>query len=455
MTMQPSPTPTPPSPHLTGSNPADWRRKFPRSQFKPAMIGICALVLFVGSFGVWATMAPLSGAVIAPGVVQVSGQNQIVDHLEGGIVKTIHVGEGDRVTEGDRLISLQTVRIETDLNRNRSALILAQAEFQRALAERDGVSKLTLPAELQGRADRYGLSSDIEQQVSEFESRLARHTAQLEALARRVDAMEEQIAGLEVQRRAEAEKLEIIVNELTDKEALLEKGLTSRNEVNALRRARVDSTGRIGALQSSIAERRTSIAELEQQRQTIIASRQEEAATRVNALRSTIADLSEQMIARADMLDRAEITAPVSGIVVRMHANTVGGVIRAGEPIVEIVPGDAANIVEARIGPNDADAVHVGQAARLRLVALNTRTTPEVPAIVEYVSADRIVDPVTGEPYYTARLSADEAFIAEKEIPALQTGTPVEAMIVTEDRTFLAYLLRPITDSMARAFREE
>lgn len=434
---------------------ADWRSAVPRRRYLIALGGFAALLAFAGGFVGWGVLAPLSGAVIAQGVVQASGQNQIVDHLEGGIVEQIHAKEGDHVEQGQTLITLETVQITTELNRILSALILRRAEHLRAQAERDDKPTLLFPQQLRQQARDQGLEEDLDEQVAEFVNRLARHNSQLDVIARRIDAMSEQISSLRAQEAAETEKRDILVAELADKEKLLERGLTEINEVYALRRARVDSAGQLGAVAATIAERRASIAGLEQERQSLIASRQETAATRINELRGEINDLREQLQARRDTLSRAKIRAPIAGTIVSLSKNTVGSVIGAGEVIAEILPQESESIVEARVNPIDADVIHVGQKARLRLVALNMRVTPELPASVSYMSADRLIDQATGEPFYIARLTADVDTAGDISGTALQPGMPIEVLIATEPRTFASYLIQPLTDSFNRAFREE
>jgi HlyD family secretion protein len=303
-------------------------------------------------------------------------------------------------------------------------------------------------------ANRHSLAEDLRQQETEFSTRLARHNAQVAATRQRIKAIDEEVAGIELQRAAESEKLVIIREELDDKRSLLDQGHMKRPDVNALRRAETDIKGQIGALAATIAQRKTNIAELNEQISEIFASRRETAAGEVRELQTRIADLEEQMRARANSLAHAEIRAPVDGTIVKIVENTIGGVIRPGEEIAEILPKSVGLRIEVRLTPGDIDLMYIGQTARLRLVALNARSTPEIRSKVSYVSADRLIEPSTGEAYFTAWIApnsdADQA-VLDKIYP----GMPVEAQISTGERTFLEYIAKPIQDSFARAFREE
>lgn len=440
---------------LSGALSGDWRDAAPTGIARPALAGFAACILFAALFGYWAATAPLSGAIVAHGVVQAAGQNQKIEHLGGGIVRAIAVAEGQRVAAGDLLLALDDTALIAERNRVSVALAFAEATKARAEAERDDAEVLSFPPSLLERAAEPGLAGDIERQKAQFTARLAVFRSQVDAIGKRIRSVEEEIAGMEIQRAAEEAKIAILREDLASKTGLLEKGLAQRDDVNALRRAEADSAGRIGALTASAAQRRATIEELRQEQITLGATRRETAAREANETRTKIGDLREQLAARQEALARTQIAAPADGVIVRIAKNTIGGVVRPGETILELLPSSDELLVDARVLPGDVDAIHVGQPARLRLTALNQRTTPEIGATVTYVSADRLTDAATGEPYYTARLAIGrqlpEGIGAGQIIP----GMPVEAFIGTGERTFVEYLLRPLADSFAKAFREE
>jgi HlyD family secretion protein len=216
-----------------------------------------------------------------------------------------------------------------------------------------------------------------------------------------------------------------------------------------------DTKGAIGALRARIGQRKNAIAEVRSRQETIRAARKSEASGRINQLRTEIDDLDEQLTSRSDILQRMVIRAPVDGVVVKIEKNTIGSIIRPGETVLELLPTSSDLIISARVSPTDIDIITIGQEASIRFSALNARTTPEVPATVEYISVDRLVDEATQEVYYDARLKLVEDLPKDFDANKIYAGMPVDAFIKTGDRTFVEYLAKPITDSFRGAFTEE
>jgi HlyD family secretion protein len=441
---------------MTQATPApdNWQSRIPTSYGRAILGGFLVLASFCGGFGLWAVTAPISGAVIATGVMRASGQNKLVDHLDGGVIASIPVHEGEAVKAGDILLTIDTTRTTAERDRISLALMSATAQLARARAEQTGAKHLVLPETLKRNAAAAGATGDIEQQMSEFDNRRTRHIAELSAIDQRVRAAEEEIAGLVIQKNSEERKLAVLREDLSNKESLLAKGLVPKVEVNSLRRSEADSMGVIGSLTARIGERRSAIAELYQQTVTIEARRREAASSEVSDLSAKIADLTQQLRRQEDILAKSVIRAPDDGIILRLPKNTVGSALKAGDTVAEILPTANELLVEARIAPQDIDTVRVGQAAQLRLVAFNSKTTPDVAGEVSYVSADRFTDPNGHESFYTARIRLSGPLPQELAANRIQSGMPVEAFIKTGDRTFFAYLIQPLEDSFSKAFRE-
>jgi HlyD family secretion protein len=443
-------------PSLQGlPNIQEWKKRLPTGVRGPIIAGLLIAALFVGGFGVWGATVPISGAAVASGIVAASGLNQEVNHLEGGLISKILVAEGQRVKSGESIIELDKTRVESERDRVNNQLLGIRARIARLNAEMEGAPTIEFPEELVSAAAGSAMTSDLEQQRREFVNRLERHQSELDVLAQRAQATNEEIAGLEIQKSSEETKLVVIRDELEQKKGLLDRGLTPRSQYNALQRAEADSEGRVGALQATIAQRKTSLIEIEKQINRQQASRSEEASAQINAANLEINDLTEQLRSRDDILKRMVIRSPVDGVVIKLSKNTVGSVIRPGETVVEILPTTLDLIIEARVPPQDIDVVRPGQNANVRFVALNTRTTPEVPAVVTYVSADRLVDQDTRVPYYLARLQLTGDLPAPLTRDQIYPGMPVDAFIGTGERTFFEYLARPILDSFNKAFREQ
>lgn len=433
----------------------DWRETVPTSIKKPLVAGLAVVGLFFAGFSSWAMRAPLAGAAIAPGVVIASGQNQQIGHLEGGIVRKIAVRDGEYVKQDQPLVLLDETQAQSSANRVGQSIVTLSAQEARAMAVLASEEDITFSQDLIDQAAASGNEDVLELQRAEFSSRLIQHKSEISVLDEQVSAIEEEISGVTRQIEAEKRKLAVIVDELKAKKSLLERGLTPKNQYNALLRSQADSEGAIGGLDASIGQRRKSISEVRERQQALRAARRAEASTQINETRQQIADLKEQLTSRADILERMIIRAPVDGVIVNISKNTIGSVVAPGETVLEILPTSNDLIISARVNPNDVDVVRVGQEASIRFVALNTRVTPEVPATIEYVSADRLVDPATQEPYFDARLKLDTNLPKSISVDQIYAGMPVDAFIKTGDRTFVEYLAKPVTDSFSKAFREE
>ncbi len=432
-----------------------WASAVKTSARFPIVIGILILLVFGGGFGVWAALSPLSGAAVAPGIVAASGQNLVIQHFEGGIVDKILVREGDAVKENQSLIILDKTSAEATRNRLSKLLIALEARSARLIAERDGKDKFIFSEELKKKAAAEKMETDLEEQRREFTKRLARHRSEQLILNQRIEALKEQIEGLESQKKATARQLEVVQDDLKRKEKLLKRGLTQRSQVTLLQRNEADLLGRLGGYTSEIGRTRTAIVEAIEQKEQLRAKRAETAVTMLNQIHREIADAGEQFNAALSVLKRVVIRAPSAGIVVSLKKNARGSVVAPGEPLIELLPTGSELIVEARVSPLDKDVITVGQPAILRFSSLNQRTTPEVDATVTYVSADRIVDPATREPYFTARLKISENLPGALDRSKIFPGMPVETYIKTGDRTFFEYLVRPIKDSFNKAFLEQ
>lgn len=427
----------------------------PRTDFRrTAVVGYAAIALFAGCFGYWAASAPLSGAVITSGTISATGGNILIQHPEGGIIDELLVHEGDRVQQGEPLVLLDRTAAEADLNRLTRQSIALRASAARLEAERDGSDRLApiteaAPAPFQGDFD-----SLVHEQQKEFDARLARFRSEQSILAQRVAMHRESALGLDAQKLAIQQQADIVKKELGIKASLLDKGLTNRSEYSQLLRSEADLVGQAGALEADLAATKTQIVEAQAQVERATTQRVEEALTKLDEVRTQLADIGEQITAAEAVLRRTTIKAPAAGIVVSSTFNSKGSVIAPGQKIMEVLPTASGLIVDAKLRPKDVDLVRVGQPAKLRLSALNARLTPEVPATVTQISADRLIDETTHEAYFRARLKITDTLPQSVKAEQLYPGTPVEAFISTGDRTFFEYLARPMLDSFARAFTE-
>jgi len=303
--------------NMTTNN--DWRDRVPTSIKKPLIIGLLIIGVFVAGFGLWAVRAPIAGAAIAPGVVIASGQNQSIDHLEGGIISEIATRNGASVKQGDPLVYLDQTQAASNRNRVEKSLVALSANLARMTAEMSGAQTIKFSDDLIKRAQQNQQTEPLELQRAEFESRLAQHKSELSVLDEQVSAIEQEMAGVGLQIQAENTKLAVLKDEIKAKKTLLARGLTPKNQYNALLREEADTIGAIGSLKARIGQRKKSISEVRVRQETLRATRRSEASSQINELRTQIDDLDEQLTSRADILQRMVIRAPVDGVIVKIE----------------------------------------------------------------------------------------------------------------------------------------
>lgn len=411
-----------------------------------------ALVFFVG-FGGWAAIAPLAGAAVAPAVVVPEGSRKSLAHLEGGIVRQIMVRDGDRVTAGQPLIDLDATRA-----RSEHATLLAQwrglkAQEARLLTEAADEPELRFPVTLLAAGDEDpAVHVVLESETARFVSRERALEDQLAVLRERASQAVAEIQGHEAGIQSFERQLKLILEEITTVKTLLRDGLERKPRLLALERSRAQIEGEKATSVANIAQARQVISEARMQMTSLVSERIDEVATDLAQARRDLGGLEERLRATQDQLERTVVRAPVDGTVVALVVKTPGGVIAAGEPILDIVPAGDALILEARVAPIDIDEVHPGLPAEVHLLAYKSRNLPRINGTVRDVSADRLTDPETNQPYYTARIAVDATALPQDVI--LTAGMPADAMIVTGERTFLRYLLQPLTDTLRRGLRE-
>lgn len=436
---------------------SEWYDDVPRSIRTHVVVGLVLLVATFGGFGAWAFGAPLAAAVIAQGTFVATGQNKVVQHLEGGIIKELLVDEGDVVAAGQPLVKLD----ETLARANKRELFLRRTRLEatvaRLLAEYDGARELVFPADLRARSDDPEVATILDEQRLAFRARRSSLEKDVALLERNIDALDLRARGHGRQLEAFRTQVDIFEEEHGDKAHLYDKGLTRKSEMNALKRAMVEATGHIGRLEAEIAEIDQMRLKYEVQIEKTRSEYRQAALDELQLIQSELESVREKTRKAEDVLARSVVKAPVAGTVFRMHYHTPGGVIESGKAILEILPSQAPLIIETLIPRTEIDTVRVGQEATVRLIALNQRTTPVLKGEVFYVSADAIADTSQGavQEVYVARVSLTPAEIARVDDFAPTPGMPVEIMIQTESRTFAEYLARPVMDSMTRAFREQ
>lgn len=433
----------------------DWHKPVRRSYWGPTLFGLAALVALVGSFGIWASTAQLASATVAQGVFVATGTNKTIQHLEGGIIQEILVEEGDKVEPGQPLVRLDAERVGAELRRHELQYTTLAATIARLSAEQGGSEKIDFPPEIMNTGGDPEFQGIIQSQRNLFKARRAKHGDEINIQNRRVSAIEEEISGLKAQKQAAEDQLVLLERELAVNEGLMKKGLARLPNVLQLRRAAVKLKGDIGQFTSSIGQARQRILETEAEILSIRSRHAQELADEFRDARSKFDDAAERLRTARDIDRRLTITAPVRGIVIKLHYHTPGGVLSPGEKIMDILPTDDKLLVEAFVRPQDIDQVRRGLAADLRLSALDQRTTPVLFGEVSYVSADTIEGKQPGEQYYIARITIPDDQLARLNDVEISPGMPAEVYIKTGARTLVQYIVRPVTDSFSRAFREQ
>jgi HlyD family secretion protein len=413
------------------------------------------VLLVVGVLaGGWMVLVPLAGAVVVPGNLVVQSNVKTIQHPTGGVVAEIPVHNGMRVSSGDLLLRLNATQAQASLQVVSKQLDEARARMARLTAERDGLPRPVVPAEMSGRLDDSNVKTLLASEASLFRARATARDSQKDLLQSRVSQLGEEIGGLEAQVASKARQIELITGELTGVQELYDKHLVPLTRLTTLQRESARIEGERGQLVSSIAETKAKIGEAQLQIVKLDQDFRADVVKELGEAQGKEAELSERGVAARDVLERIELRAPTSGVIHQLAAHTLGGVIRAGDAIMEIVPDSDDLQIEARLQPNDIDQVRTGQLAYVRFSAFNQRTTPQLAGQVAFVSPDVSHDQQTSAPYFTVRVTLPDEERHRLAGLQLVSGMPAEVFMQTGSRTMFSYLFKPIFDQLQRAFVE-
>lgn len=428
----------------------------PISAARHLVIGFLALILLLGGFGTWAAFTQIAGAIVAPGRVEVDRNRQIVQHLEGGVVSDILVGEGDLVKAGDPLIQLDQAQVLYEIKILEGELHELRARRARLAAERDGQASIKFDQILiQAAAGHPEIQDLMDGQSRLFEARRALLEHEVQQLAKRRGQIADQVTGIEAQSVAVKTQLALIEDELTQQQTLLDKGLAQAARAQGLKREQARLAGQMGELAAAKAQSEGRMTEIDLEVAKLRGARREEAISTLRDLQFRFQEAGEALHVQKDRLARLTIRAPVSGIVYGLRIYAQNAVIRAAEPLLYLVPQDRPLFVAAQIAPSHIDQVQVGQDAILRFVTYDQQSAPDLTGTVRQISADIFTDEATGQSYYRAEILVTQDAMKGRATgrPRLP-GMPVESFLKTQDRTPLAYLIKPFSDYFTKAFRE-
>jgi HlyD family type I secretion membrane fusion protein len=419
-----------------------------------AFTGWIIIMIFFGGLGTWAATAPLNGAVVANAIVKVDGNRKSVQHLDGGIVKELHVKEGDKVSAGELLIVLDETQAHAEYEVLTQQFVVLRATEVRLLTELDHGSELVMPSDLKARSEDPYFKSVWNGQISQLQSRLAALAGQRSVIREKINQLGSQIVGAEAQVKAFTDQIRSVHREAKDIAPLVDRGLISRPRILQLERTGYGLEGQIADTNANIAKARQAIAEQEQQMAQLDNDRMTEVTKDLRDTQAKVLEVIPKAMNAKAVLGRMEIRAPYSGRVVGLNVFSVGGVIQRGDKILDIVPEQDGLTIEAQVAVEDISDVHPNTRAEVHLTAYKQRIVPIIHGDVIQVSADRLTDPKTNNPYYTAFVRVDQDELSAMPNVHLYPGMPATVMIPTVQRTALEYIAGPLIMSFNHSFRQ-
>ncbi|MBN8955405.1 MAG: HlyD family type I secretion periplasmic adaptor subunit [Rhizobiales bacterium] len=441
-------------------NEKNWEAEPRRSIRRLNIIGLTALAVSFCGIGGWAATARISGAVISPGTLVVESNIKRIQHNTGGIVRELLVHEGDSVQAGQILIKLDDTLARATLGIVQSQLDQFMARQARLDAERDDAEKIIFPSALLDRMSDQTVANAVNGEKTIFEARHRARTGQREQLQERIVQTQNEISGLNAQQEAKTREIDFINEELKGVNKQKKKNLVTIMRYMALQRDHARLQGERAQSIAEIARAKARIAETELQILQVDKDFRNEVLRDLREAEAKVAELQERVNAANDELRRIDIRSPLAGFVHQLMVHTIGGVIGKGETIMQIVPRNDTLIVEAKIAPNDIDQIKLAAPVRVQLAVGDRRTLPDLEGHVMLISADLVHEQqnangqTTSQAYYLIRVS-----LADKEVERLAglklvSGMPAEVYVRTNDRTPLQYLIKPLEDQLARTFRE-
>jgi epimerase transport system membrane fusion protein len=418
------------------------------------VIGMTVLLSTVGVLGTWSYLAPISSSAAAPGFVTVKSHSKTVQHLDGGIVKELIAKDGDVVNEGDVLLVLDGTDIKAQLEILRGQQITLSAQVARLTAERDRLGSIIYPKDLQNLSDsRVVEARQSENQV--FNARKNAHDGEVSVLNQRISQLGSRIQGLQGQKTSKQRLSVSYTEESKDLKELLDEGFADKQRYRDMDRSLTATTGEISSLTSEIAGSEMQIGETRLQILQIQKQFQEEVAGKLSEVQAQLYDVNQRYSATNDKVNRIQIKAPAAGRVMGMSVHNIGSVLTPGRPILDIVPQGEELVVEARVSPMDIDRVHVGLVAEVRFSSFKQAVAPKTVGTLIGLSADRITDERTGQPYYSAKIELSPESYQKLGNLELLPGMPADVLINTGERTVFQYLMQPITNAWAHAMIDD
>lgn len=417
--------------------------------------GWIVLLAGLGSFLLWAALAPLDKGVVSSGTVVVDGYRKAIQAPIGGVVTKIAVKEGQTVHKGDLLVMLSQQTSLAQLSAARQHYLTSLIAESRLRSELAGMQTLTLPPEAEEEALQDAMKPIVLQQSQLMHARQ-------EALKNAQQNDTQSIAGLARQRDSLARTCEtkerglaLVNRQLKDLKPLMEEGYFPRNRFLDIQVQSASLAGEVGETRSKIVELGNQIEQLKRSMQQRLIDNRKDIETQIDQLRLQVSESKKQLTLSDVDLSLTRVVAPQDGVVMNLALASDSAVVSAGEQLLELVPQTSPLTIDSHIDVALIDKVHKGMPVTLMFTAFNQQSTPRIPAQVSLVSADRQTDPTTQQPYYKIQIAVSPEGMKKLESEDIKPGMPVEVFIKAGERSLLSYLLKPIVDRASRSFIEE
>ena len=426
----------------------------PSDTSQPTRVGLWVLGIGFGGFLLWTGVAPLDEGVPTQGMVTIDTKRKDVQHMSGGLVREVFVKEGQYVKNDEPLIRLDDAAVAANFEAIRQHYFTLRAMEGRLAAEQTGQERVVFHRDLQGQNNPL-LKQTLNNQEQLFQSRRMALQADKQAIEEAIQGQQASIQGAEGMLKARNSQLEFIQEQLKGIRDLVKEGYAPRNQQLDLERMAAETMGSIADLQGNILRTQRGIAEMKMRSIQRTQEYRKEVDTMLSEVRREVQADEEKFKAVTQELGRAIIRAPAEGQVVGLAVQTVGGVIGAGQKLMDIVPQNERLLLEARVPPHMIDRIHPGLPIDVRFSSFAHTPSLVVQGTVDSISSDLITDPRTGMPYYLGRVSITPEGMKQLGSRQMQAGMPAEVVIKTGERTVLTYLLHPFLKRMAASLKEE
>ncbi|WP_369992241.1 HlyD family type I secretion periplasmic adaptor subunit [Pseudomonas xanthosomatis] len=422
----------------------------------PARWGLWLVLAGFGGFLLWSWLAPLDAGVVATGTVKVTSNRKAVQHLTGGTVEAILVREGDLVKKGQEVVRLDALRAVSEQGAVSAQYIVSKTVENRLEAERDGREDISFDGALVQRfAGDPRLVAAMELQEHLLDTRRAGLAGEIGILQENLAASSAQLKGLQQVYGARASQMGFLNQELVGTRTLAAEGYVPRNRLLELERSNADLSAGQAENLNNIARVRSQATEIKLRILQRHHDYQKEVQSQLTEVEKENTTLADRLRALDYEVAHTVIRSPIDGMVQALSIATVGGIIQPGAKIMEVVPLGEPLQVDAMIPVQAIDKMVPGLAVDITFPAFNHARTPNIPGRVKTISADRLMDEESKQPFYLAQVEVTAEGMGLLGSNHIRPGMPASVTIKTGERNLLSYLLKPMLERVDGAFKEQ